>query len=168
VLPPSGGVAIGRTLTLAASGMDARGNAIAGLPAATYTSDNLNTASVDGAGVVTGRAVGSATITASIASTDGTRTGTATVNVTAAPPLTATVTMGAATFTPSATEISVGGTVTWVNSSSVEHDVDFGSPSMKIPIFPGGQQRSLTFAATGSFAYFCNLHAGMTGTVVVR
>jgi plastocyanin len=169
VLPATPGVAVGRTVTLSASGMDARGNGVSGLPTATFVSDNANTASVDGAGVVTGRTVGSATITASIASAaDGTRTGTATVNVTTAPPLTATVTMGATTFTPNSTEIAVGGTVTWVNSSSDSHDVDFGNPAMKIPVFPGGQQRSLTFAAAGSFAYFCTLHAGMTGTVVVR
>jgi plastocyanin len=168
VVPGTSGVVIGRTLTLAATGQDARGNAIAGLAAAAFTSSNAGVATVDGGGVVTGRAVGSATITASIASTaDGTRTGTATVSVTTAPPLTATVQMGASTFAPTSTEISVGGTVTWVNGSGVPHDVDFGTPAMKIPVFGSGQQ-SLTFSATGSFGYHCNLHAGMTGTVVVR
>ena len=168
VSPPSGGISIGRTLALTSAGQDARNNAIAGLPGATYASDNLTAATVDGGGVVTGRAVGSATITASIASpADGVRSGTATVNVSAAPPLAATVQMGALTFNPTSTEISVGGTVTWVNGSGVSHDVDFGGAIPKIPVFDSGQ-RSLTFTTAGSFAYFCTLHSGMTGTVVVR
>jgi plastocyanin len=168
VLPGSGGVVVGRTLTLAATGQDARGNSITGLPGATFASNDAGVATVDGAGVVTGRAVGSATITASIASpADGARSGTATVSVTAAPPLTATVQMLAVTFSPTSVEIAAGGTVTWVNGSGVGHDVDFGTPAMKIPVFESGQ-RSLTFGTAGSFGYHCNLHAGMTGTVVVR
>ena len=59
------------------------------------------------------------------------------------------------------------GMVTWVNSSGIPHDVDFGTPSMRIPVFDSGQ-RSLTFPAAGSFAYHCNLHAGMEARIVVR
>ena len=166
--PPSGGVVIGRTLTLSASGSDARGNTVNGLPAPTFASDNTNSARVDSGGVVTGVALGMANITASITSAaDGTRSATAVVTVTAAPPLTATVQMGAMTFSPTSSEVSVGGTVTWVNNSGVPHDADFGTPAMRTDLFDSGQ-RSMTFSAAGSFAYHCNLHAGMMGTIVVR
>ena len=61
-----------------------------------------------------------------------------------------------------------GGLAAWARGGPpTDHDVDFGNPAMKIPVFGSGQ-RSLTFSAAGSFAYFCTLHAGMTGTVVVR
>ena len=168
VTPPTGGIAIGRTLTLAAVGRDLRGNAITGLPAPTFTSSNTGVATVSSGGVVTGVGLGSATITVGIASTaDGTRSGTASITVTSAPPATATITMGATTFVPNSAEISVGGTVTWVNTSGVVHDVDFGPPSMLLSPFDTGQ-KSLTFDTAGTFAYRCNFHAGMTGTIVVR
>ena len=63
---------------------------------------------------------------------------------------------------------SVGGTVTWNNTSGVQHDVDFGTGSAQhIAVWEAGS-RSLTFSSPGTFMYFCNLHAGMTGTIVVR
>lgn len=168
VVPATGGVAIGRTIALTATGVDLRGNAISGLPAPAFTSSNTAAATVNPAGVVTGVGLGSATITANVASVaDGTKAGTAVVTVTASSPATATVTMGANTFAPTSAEISVAGTVTWVNSSGVPHDVDFGTPAMRIAVFDTGQ-RSLTFPAAGSFEYHCNLHAGMDGTIVVR
>ena len=83
-------------------------------------------------------------------------------------PSTATVTMGPMSFNPTSTEIAVGGTVTWNNTSGVQHDVDFGTGSAQhIAVWEAGS-RSLTFSSPGTFMYFCNLHAGMTGTIVVR
>ncbi len=167
VSPPSGGVAIGRTLALTATGQDARGNPITGL-SRSFVSDNTAAARVDAAGVVTGVAIGTANVTATVSSSsDGARTATAAITVSNAPPATATVTLGATTFAPASTEIAVGGTVTWVNDSGVAHDVDFGTQAMHIPVFDSGQ-RSLAFATAGTFEYHCNIHAGMTGTVVVR
>ena len=167
--PPTGGITLTRTITVLATGRDARGSSIGGLPAASYSSSNNTVASVTSAGVVTGNALGQATITASIASTaDGTKSGTSVITVSATPPSTATVTMGAASFAPTSTEIAVGGTVTWTNPSGVQHDVDFGTGAAQhIPVFDSGT-KSLTFQSAGTFMYFCNLHAGMTGTVVVR
>lgn len=168
VLPAPAGVGVGRTLAMSAGAFDQRGTAIPGLPAAAWASDNTGVARVDASGVVTGVATGSATLTASVASAaDGTRSGTSVVTVTAAPPVAATVSMTATTFAPTTTEISVGGTVTWVNGSGIPHDVDFGTPDRKIAVFESGQ-RSLTFPTAGTFAYHCNLHAGMQGTVSVR
>ena len=82
-------------------------------------------------------------------------------------PSTATVTMSAAQFSPTTTEVAVGGTVKFVNSAGVLHDVDFGTPQLHIAAFDAGE-RSLTFPAAGTLSYHCNLHAGMEATLVVR
>ena len=82
-------------------------------------------------------------------------------------PATATVSMTATTFTPSTTTVKVGGTVSFVNPSGVLHDVDFGTPALRIDAFDTGS-RSLTFPTAGTLSYHCNLHAGMEGTLVVR
>jgi plastocyanin len=45
--------------------------------------------------------------------------------------------------------------------------VDFGTPQLKIAAFGAGS-RSLTFPNAGTLHYFCNLHAGMEATLIVR
>jgi plastocyanin len=83
------------------------------------------------------------------------------------PPPSATVTMSLDRFMPDTTRIGVGGTVAFVNSSGTLHDVDFGTPQLRIPAFDSGT-RSLTFPTAGTLHYFCNLHAGMEATLIVR
>ena len=83
------------------------------------------------------------------------------------PPPSATVTMSADRFMPDTTRIDAGGTVAFVNGSGTLHDVDFGTPQLKIAAFAAGS-RSLTFPAAGTLHYFCNLHAGMEATLIVR
>jgi plastocyanin len=61
----------------------------------------------------------------------------------------------------------VGGTVVFVNSSGVLHDVDFGTPQFHIAAFDAGSQ-SLVFPTAGTLSYHCNLHAGMEATLIVR
>ena len=169
VAPSSPTITVGRTVTLVATGKDLRAIPIGGLPASTWTTSNGAVASVSSGGVVTGNGLGQATITGSIASAaDGTKSGTSLVTVAATPPATATVTMGEMSFAPISTEIAVGGTVTWTNTSSQIHDVDFGTgPAQHLAPFASGS-KSLTFQTAGTFMYFCNLHAGMTGTIIVR
>ena len=79
----------------------------------------------------------------------------------------ATVTMTADRFLPDTTIIDHGGTVAFVNNSGILHDVDFGTPQLRISAFASGT-RSLTFPAAGTLHYFCNLHAGMEATLIVR
>jgi len=85
-------------------------------------------------------------------------------------PSTRTVTMGAATFSPSATTLALNGTVTWVNSSAIEHNVTFaavaGAPASIDNHTSGSNAR--TFGTAGTFSYACTNHAGMTGSVVVQ
>src|SRR5512133_2419195 len=61
--PPSGEVMLGRTAKLTATPRDASGNVLSGR-AVSWTSSNSAVATVDGSGMVTGVAAGSATITA--------------------------------------------------------------------------------------------------------
>lgn len=86
------------------------------------------------------------------------------------PSASATVTLGAASFTPSSVSITLNGTVTWNNTSGLDHNVTFnaaaGAPSNIATHNSGSNQRS--FSAAGSFAYGCTLHAGMNGTVTVQ
>lgn len=99
-LPATASVAVARTRALSVTPADARGGAISGLTPG-FASGNEDVARVSANGVVTGVAIGSATITTSVVSpSDGTKTGTTVVTVAAAPPAIATVTMSATRFIP--------------------------------------------------------------------
>src|SRR5216117_3734544 len=75
-------VAPGQTVQLTAAALDASGNVLSGWTTS-WSSGNPAVAIVDGSGLVTGVAAGSATITA----TSGGQTGTAAVTVTGQPPV---------------------------------------------------------------------------------
>jgi plastocyanin len=172
VTSPSTTVLVGATLQMAASPHDARGNAIPGLPAATFESNDATRAAVDPAtGLVTGVAAGEATIAATVTSPDdGPKSGSRVVTVTSdTPPLTATVRTGPGnTFTPATVRIKVGGTVRWELPSI--HNVDFEDESITDLGF--GATGSRDFAAAGTYRFRCDAHStdftsGMVGTVTV-
>lgn len=88
-------------------------------------------------------------------------------------------------FEPKATEIRVGQTVRWENTSDVPHTVTAdpaktGNPDrVKLPdgaepfgseLLGAGETFAHTFTVPGEYRYFCIPHqmAGMVGTVVVR
>jgi len=70
-------------------------------------------------------------------------------------------------FTPAATSVPVGTTITWTNRDDVPHNVVSTEQRFKSPVLDTGEQFSHRFDAPGSFAYFCSLHPKMTGRVVV-
>jgi plastocyanin len=167
IVPGAAVVAVARTTALGATPADARGGVILGL-APTFASGDDRVATVNANGVVTGVAVGSTTIRSSVVSlADGSLGGTTSITVTAAPPLSATVSLGPNRFLPDTVSISVNGTVTFVNVSGTTHDVDFGTPAMKIPPFDSGE-RSMVFPTAGTLNYHCNIHIGMEAVVVVQ
>ena len=169
VTPATPSLNVGATAQLAAAALDQNGNVMAGLPAATWASGTTVAATVNGSGMVTGAAAGSATITASITSGGVTKTGTATVTVAAVGAGNATVTTPDKTFSPSLVTIGTGGTVTWQFSGS-RHNVTFGSlkpQAGNIPDTEPGNAASRTFATAGRYDYQCTWHSGMTGQVVV-
>jgi plastocyanin len=65
--------------------------------------------------------------------------------------------------------ISVGTTVTWKNGSAVAHTAtsDDGTSFDSGAIAAGGSF-SFQFTKAGSYAYHCDIHPYMKGTIVVK
>ena len=175
VTPTTLSVAVGETKPpLAVSPRDQDGQAMSGLPAATFTSSNDARATVSGTGAVTGVSAGTATITASVTHSGITRTGTSAITVTAPggpDPAPATANVSAtvnSTFNPDSVRIAKDGTVTW-NFGSLDHNVVFNNVAGK-PADIGTTVNAAvprTFNTAGTFPYRCTIHAGMDGKVVV-
>jgi plastocyanin len=74
-------------------------------------------------------------------------------------------------FSPASLSVKKGSSVTWTNDDSVAHTVtadtgtDHGLNSGNIN---PGETYVFTFSDKGTFAYHCELHPSMTGTVTVR
>jgi len=71
------------------------------------------------------------------------------------------------TFTPPTVAIKAGQAVTWQNISGVPHTTTSDEPGWDQTV-DKSQSFTRTFSTAGSFRYHCNIHAGMTGTVVVN
>jgi plastocyanin len=72
-------------------------------------------------------------------------------------------------FSPQTLSVPVGTTVTWINHDSVPKIVVSGEQPLEVPsILRAGQAFSRTFATAGTYSYFCSLHPGVTGKIVVR
>jgi len=75
------------------------------------------------------------------------------------------------TFTPATIEVAAGTTVSWMNHDTAPHTVTAGTPeaasdAFNEPLSPGASAE-ITFDQTGTFAYYCAVHPGMRGEVVV-
>ena len=74
-------------------------------------------------------------------------------------------------FIPASTELAVGGTVMWTNTSPapVVHDVVATTMNWQVSRTLGpGESFQTTIAEAGTYRYRCTLHAGMNGTIEVR
>ena len=73
-------------------------------------------------------------------------------------------------FTPPSVTITVGQSVCWQNTGMLSHTVtDIATNGTRFNgNLPSGQAFVHTFGFGGSFAYRCNNHSNMTGTVVVN
>jgi len=89
-------------------------------------------------------------------------------------------------FHPGQLLIAPGTTVTWVNEDDIAHTVTSGRPGDDLGatgdaadppepdgVFDGelegpGATFSFTFQRPGTYTYYCDIHRGMHGTVVVR
>lgn len=76
---------------------------------------------------------------------------------------------GAASLT-----ITPGTKVTWVNDDTAAHTITSGTPTdgpdgtFDSSLLPAGKSYSFTFDDEGTFAYFCQVHPWMTGTIIVK
>ncbi|MGZ4787554.1 MAG: Ig-like domain-containing protein [Terriglobales bacterium] len=156
VAPTSASVVAGATTTLQATVKDQNGNVMTG-QTVTWTTSNAAAATVSASGVVTGVAVGSATITA----TSSGKTGTSSITVTASPPPAPVVTtvtvaptsasvIAGATTTLQATvkdqngNVMTGQTVTWTTSNAAAATVSASG------VVTGAAAGSATITATSS------------------
>jgi plastocyanin len=76
-------------------------------------------------------------------------------------------------FQPGALEVRPGTRVTWSNEDDITHTVTSGLPGspdgrFDVQLAGKGTRGSATFAAPGSYPYFCGRHPSMRGEVVVR
>lgn len=89
-------------------------------------------------------------------------------------------------FDPEIVKVPSGTTVTWTNEDAVAHTVTSGAigeqgvpgvskgkPDRPDGLFDdeladAGATSSFTFDEPGTYEYFCRIHGGMTGTVVVE
>lgn len=79
-----------------------------------------------------------------------------------------TVTIANLAFDPAQITIQPGATVVWTNDDSVPHTVTANDGAFDSGIFDPGANFSWTFDQPGSFAYACQLHPQMQGTVTVE
>jgi plastocyanin len=70
-------------------------------------------------------------------------------------------------FTPAATTIHVGDTITWTNDGPSSHTATAHGGSFDTGVLKKGQSASHTFTQPGTFTYFCQIHPFMHGTIVV-
>lgn len=166
-------LAVSGTRQLNAVARDARGNTIIGATGFQFGSNNEPVATVTPTGgFVSAVAVGSATITATLTRDAVTASGTSTVNVTAGSgtfPTNATVTTSNSSFSPAVVDIVTGGMITWTFATT-SHNVNFNAAAGAPADIATTQNTSVSrsFPTAGSFSYFCNIHEGMTATVVVH
>ncbi len=78
-------------------------------------------------------------------------------------------------YNPNALTVAAGTTVVWTNNETlaIQHTVTSGTPGTPSGVFDSGtlnvgQSFSFTFAAPGTYNYYCRIHgAAMTGSVTV-
>jgi plastocyanin len=72
------------------------------------------------------------------------------------------------TFTPKDLTVAVGTTVKWVNHDDIPHNVVEKNKSFRSKALDTDDSFTYTFAAAGTFDYFCGLHPHMVGQVIVK
>ena len=79
-----------------------------------------------------------------------------------------TVVIANLAFDPSAITVPTGTTVAWTNEDAVPHTVTSTDGAFDSGIFDPGGSFAFTFNEPGSFAYVCQLHPQMQGTVTAE
>ena len=71
-------------------------------------------------------------------------------------------------FSPTATTVNVGTTVTWTWKSFDVHNVTFSNTSLGHSDDQDAGTYQKTFNVAGTFAYQCTRHIGMTASITVK
>jgi plastocyanin len=72
------------------------------------------------------------------------------------------------TFTPKDLTVAVGTTVKWVNHDDIPHNVVEKNKTFRSKALDTDDSFTYTFAAAGTFDYFCGLHPHMVGQIIVK
>lgn len=80
----------------------------------------------------------------------------------------ASVTIQNMAFAPDTLRISAGTMVTWSNADGMTHTVTELNAMFDSGNLPAGKSFSYTFTTVGSFKYYCVIHPGMKGVVIVN
>lgn len=172
ITPENPTLIVNGTVTLFATPKNQNGGNMAGLPAATFSSNNAAVASVTSpAGVVTAHTNGTADITATVTASGITKTATTRVTVSTVE-LTATVGNAGNSWSPDRVDIARTGTVTF-SISNGPHNVNFAPkggapPNIADCVNCSNDRQFNTADAQSGFAYQCTIHAGMNGVVYVH
>jgi plastocyanin len=86
-----------------------------------------------------------------------------------AAPVPITIKIDNFTFNPPNLVIPAGTTVTWVNEDDVPHTaVSDDHKSFRSKPLDTDDRYSFTFAAPGTYPYFCSIHPHMTAKIIVK
>jgi plastocyanin len=85
-----------------------------------------------------------------------------------AAPMTATVHIQNFKYVPAALTVAPGTIVTFINDDQEPHTVTATNKSFDSEGLDTNQKWAHTFAKGGTFAYFCEMHPYMHGTVTVK
>jgi plastocyanin len=80
---------------------------------------------------------------------------------------TATIEITGVCFTPTINRVAPGSTVSWRNTSGIDHNLAGSAEEFGVHEFVGTQAVRITFPAAGTYPYACTFHPGMTGVVIV-
>jgi plastocyanin len=70
-------------------------------------------------------------------------------------------------YDPDPVRVEAGGKVTWLNEDSVAHTATAGDGSFDTGEIDEGKLKSETFKQPGTYAYHCEIHPRMHGTIEV-
>ncbi len=71
-------------------------------------------------------------------------------------------------FSPGTIQAKVGDVITWTNGDGVPHTATYkDDPTCSTERLGQGESGGLTFSAAGTYAFFCQIHTDMTGTIEV-
>lgn len=79
----------------------------------------------------------------------------------------ALVTIENFTFAPETLTIKLGAPVTWTNDDDIPHSVITVDGKLHSRVLDTSESFSFTFAAPGTYDYFCGLHPHMKGKIIV-
>ena len=71
-------------------------------------------------------------------------------------------------FQPADLSVKVGDTVVWTNTGGAPHTSSSDTGAWDTGTLSPGGTGSFTFTTAGTFAYHCNIHTSMHGTVTVN